>query len=76
MKNLVSALRRNAEVYDASRKAQLDADNAAFRRKFASAFGAKHGGQKEQQQGADAPSGGNKSGEQGDKKPGGKGGKR
>ena len=38
--------------------------------------GAKHGGQKEQQQGADAPSGGNKSGEQGDKKPGGKGDKK
>ncbi len=41
MKNLVSAIRRNAETYELPRKAQFESDFAAFRRKFASAFGSR-----------------------------------
>ena len=39
MTTLVDAIRRNAEAFDAPRRAQMDADNSAFRSKFASAFG-------------------------------------
>ena len=38
MKNLVNAIRRNAEAYEQPRKAQFESDFAAFRRKFAAAF--------------------------------------
>ena len=39
MKNLVNAIRRNADAYEQPRKAQFESDFAAFRRKFAAAFG-------------------------------------
>ena len=41
MKNLVSAIRRNADAYELPRKAQVESDSAAFRRKFAAAFGSR-----------------------------------
>lgn len=44
MKTLVDAIRRNADVYDAPRKAQTDAENGSFRSKFASAFGSRPAG--------------------------------
>ena len=44
MKNLVNAMRRNAEAYEQPRKAQFESDFAAFRRKFAAAFGSRPAG--------------------------------
>ena len=44
MKTLVEALRRNAESFDAPRRDLADAENSAFRCKFASAFGPRPAG--------------------------------
>ena len=38
MKNLVNAIRRNTEPQEQLRRAQIESDFSAFRRKFAMAF--------------------------------------